>query len=49
MVKKAVKKKKKAKKKEEKNPDDEDEEKCPIEFPEYQDPDIITPRCKLKI
>ena len=48
----AVKKKKKGtkkKKKVEKNPDDEDEEKCPIEFPEFQDPDVITQRAKLKV
>ena len=47
-----VKKKKKGgtKKKEKKEKDEDDEEeKCPIEFPEYQDPDIITPRAKLKI
>ena len=47
------KKKKKTKKvkkvKKERNPDDESEEKCCIEFPEYQDPDIVTPRAKLKI
>ena len=49
MVKKAAKKKKKAKAKVEKDPDAEEEDKCPIEFPEYQDPDIITPRAKLKI
>ena len=29
--------------------DDEDENKCPIEFPEYKDPKIYTPRAKLKI
>ena len=41
--------KKKSKAKKQKNPDDEDEDKCPIEFPEYLDPDIVTPRAKLKI
>ena len=49
MPKKAVKKKSKKKKaKAAKDPDD-DEEKCPIEIPEYRDPNIYTPRAKLKI
>ena len=48
----ALKKKKKVKKAAKKvkaEGDDDDENKCPIEFPEYQDPDIITPRAKLTI
>lgn len=49
MPKKAAKKKgKKKKAKAAKDPDD-DEEKCPIEIPEYRDPNIYTPRAKLKI
>ena len=39
--------KKKAKKV--KDPDAEEEEKCPIDIPEYQDPEIYTPRAILKI
>ena len=49
MPKKVVKKKTKKKEEGEKKDDDEDENKCPIEFPEYKDPKIYTPRAKLKI
>ena len=49
----ALKKKKKTKKKKtkkvKKGSDDESEEKTPLDFPEYEDPDITTPRCDLKI
>ena len=42
--------KKKVKKKAKKEPkDDDDEEKPTFEAPEYRDPDIYTPRAKLKI
>ncbi len=44
-VKKVKKKKKAAVKKVAK--EDDDEEKCPIEFPEFKDPDIYTPRAQI--
>jgi hypothetical protein len=44
--KKVVKKKKKAKKA---KTDDDDEEKCQIEIPPYEDPDLYAPRAKLRI
>ena len=46
--KKVKKKSKKSKAKKEKK-DDDDEEKPTFEVPEYKDPDIYTPRAKLKI
>ena len=49
MPKKVKKKSTKKKEKKVKDPDEEDENKCPIEIEEYRDPDIYTPRTKLKI
>ena len=49
MPKKVVKKKAKVKEEKEKKDDDDDENKSPIQFPEYKDPKIYTPRAKLKI
>ena len=48
MPKKVAKKKAKKKAKKEKN-DDDDEDKPAFEVPEYKDPDIYTPRAKLRI
>ena len=48
MPKKSKKKTKKKKSKVKKDPID-DEDKCPIDIPEYQDPEIYTPRANLRI
>ena len=46
---KKVKKKSAKKKAKKEKKDDDDEEKPTFEVPEYRDPDIYTPRAKLKI
>ena len=49
MPKKVVKKKKKAVKKEKPEGEEDDEPKSKLWWPEYQDPEIFTPRAKLKV
>ena len=49
MPKKVVKKKKKVAKKKAEKKEDDDEEKCQMEFPEYKDPEIFTPRAKISV
>ena len=49
MVKKGKKKVKKKSSKEKKEGDDDEDDKVPLDIPEYKDPDIYTPKAKLKI